>query len=69
MATFLEELLASVLDMPGKFASVAAHDPLAAVMLAVGATVMAVTIGAGLYLVAGTLLNELTSVPRGPAHR
>jgi len=54
--------------MPGEFASVAAADPLGAVLLAVGALLVAVSVGVFGYLVAGAALElivpDLSS--RGP---
>lgn len=58
--SLLTDLIDSLLAMPGEFAAIAGHDPLAALMLAVGAVLVTVSVGYFGLLVLGSLLNLVT---------
>ncbi|MFC6862790.1 hypothetical protein ACFQGE_04860 [Halomicroarcula sp. GCM10025817] len=60
MQGLLTELVTSVLEMPGKFLTVALNDPLAAVMLLVGAVITTLSVAAFGYLSLGAALSLLT---------
>jgi len=62
---FIRELFQSILDMPGEFAGVATHDPLSAVLLAVGAILTTVAIGYFSLLALGSIAAVLTPEPGG----
>ena len=51
----LVELLEGALEMPELFADIAAHDPIAAVLLAVGSVIFVVSFGFFGFLVAGAV--------------
>jgi len=59
----LVETATSVLEMPGKFAEVALHDPLSAVLIACGAAVVGASVTVFGYLTVGALLNAVTGGP------
>ena len=59
------EFVGSLLEMPVRFAEVAAHDPLSAVLMAVGAVLTAVPVLALGYLSLGAVLS-LFSVDSSP---
>lgn len=63
---FIRELFQSILDMPGNFTDIALHDPLAAVMLAVGSIIMLVSIGYFSLLTLGSILDLFTPEPGQP---
>lgn len=50
MANFFAQLLDSALALPGRFEAVAANDPVAAVLLAVGGLLTLATVAAFGYL-------------------
>ncbi|EMA15142.1 hypothetical protein BDK61_0701 [Haloarcula quadrata] len=67
MQGLLSELLQSIIDMPGWFLGVALNDPLAALMLAVGAVITTVSVAAFGYLSLGAALSLFSgSGGRGP---
>lgn len=66
---FIEQLFQSLIDMPGKFADIAMHDPLSAVLLTVGAIITTLTIGYFTLLVAGSVLDLFTPESSGPPQR
>jgi hypothetical protein len=53
----LGELVQSILDMPGKFADVAAHDPISAVLVGMGALLVSLSLGVFSLLTAGVVLD------------
>ena len=60
MQSLLTDLIDSIVSMPGEFATVANHDPLAAVLVAVGAVFMLVSFGVFGYLTLGALVDLVT---------
>jgi len=62
---FAQELFESVLRLPGEFARVAAHDPLSAVLLAIGALIVLGTVGFVGYLLLGAVAEILNPTPGG----
>lgn len=66
---FIRRLLQSILDMPGEFVNIATHDPLAAVMLAVGSIIMLVSIGYFTLLALGSVADVFTPEPGGQPRR
>lgn len=68
MQGLLSELITSMLDMPGKFVTVALNDPLAALMLLVGGAITTLSIAAFGYLSLGAFLSLFTGSgrPRPP---
>jgi len=62
---FVRELIESAVRLPGEFAGVAAHDPLSALLLAVGAVIVSATVGFVGYLVLGAVAELLTPTPGG----
>jgi len=54
------ELLDSIIEMPGQFADVAMHDPLSAVLIAFGALFVTLAVGAFGYLSLGALVSFLS---------
>ncbi|MDQ2073611.1 hypothetical protein ACODNH_09160 [Haloarcula sp. NS06] len=67
MQGLLSELLQSIIDMPGWFLDVALNDPLAALMLAVGAVITTVSVVFFGYLSLGAVLSLFSgSGGRGP---
>lgn len=66
---FIQELLESVLRLPGQFAEIAMHDPLSAVLMAVGALITFVSVAVFGGLVAGSVLEALTPSPSEPPRR
>lgn len=68
MQSLLGRLLSDLLRMPGEFADVAATDPLSALLLLVGALLVAVSMGAFGYLTLGALVDLVTPdvSARGP---
>lgn len=68
MQGLLAELLSSALEMPGKFLTVALNDPLAALMLLVGAVLTGASVAAFGYLAAGAAASLVmpSGGPRQP---
>lgn len=62
---FVRKLLGSILDLPGAFADVLSHDPVAAVLLVVGGIVMLFSLGFFGLLVLGALADLFTPSPGG----
>ena len=62
------ELLRSILELPGEFLEVATHDPLAAVLIAIGAVLVGGPMLVGGIYVAGAFLELVSSGPRGEQH-
>ena len=62
------ELLRSILELPGEFLEVATHDPVAAVLIAIGAVLVGGPMLVGGIYVAGALLEVVSSGPRGEQH-
>lgn len=60
MQGLLTELVTSILEMPGKFVTVALNDPLAALMLLVGAVITTLSVAVFGYLSAGAALSLFT---------
>lgn len=63
------EFVESLIEMPVRFAEVAAHDPLSAVLIAIGAVLTTVPVAALGYLSLGAVLslfNVDTSPPQPP---
>lgn len=63
---FIQELLNSLIDMPGKFADIAMHDPLSAVLLTVGAILTTLSVAYFSLLTVGSLLDLVTPEAGGP---
>jgi hypothetical protein len=63
---FIQELLQSLLDMPGRFADIALHDPLSAVLLTVGAILTTLAVAYFGLLVLGSVLDLFTPEASGP---
>ncbi len=61
--SLVTELIQSVLDMPGEFATVATHDPLSALLIAFGALFVLVSAGYFGVLTLGAAVNVLTGGP------
>jgi len=57
------ELIQSVLDMPGEFAAVATHDPLSALLVAIGGLLVLVSAGYFGILTLGAAVNLVTGGP------
>jgi len=62
---FVRELFESVVRLPGEFAEVAAHDPVSALLMAVGTLIVLVSVGFVGYLVLGAVAELLTPTPGG----
>ncbi len=62
---FVKELFESVLRLPGEFAGVATHDPLSAVLMAIGTLVVSGTVGYVGYLVLGAAADLLNPTSDG----
>jgi len=62
---FAQELFESILRLPGEFAGVATHDPLSAVLLAIGALIVLGTVGFVGYLLLGAVAELLNPVGGG----
>lgn len=60
MASFTAQLVDSIVSMPEKFADVATHDPLSAVLMLFGALFVFGAVGAFGYLSLGALADLLT---------
>lgn len=68
--SFVTELLRSIVRLPGEFAGVAAHDPLSALLILVGAALVGLPSVFFGYLVLGAVADLLTgdgAEPRQPA--
>ena len=61
--SLLTDLVQSVLDMPGEFATVATHDPLSALLVAVGGLFVLASVGYFGVLTLGAVVNVLTGGP------
>jgi hypothetical protein len=55
------ELLNSVIEMPFKFAEIAMHDPISAVLLAFGSLFVVASVGAFGYLTFGAVVDFLST--------
>lgn len=66
---FIRDLFQSILEMPGKFADVAMHDPLGAVMLTIGGIFVALSVGYFTLLTLGAILDLFTPEPGGQPRR
>lgn len=66
---FIRELFQSLIDMPGKFADIAMHDPLSAVLLTVGAILTTLAVAYFGLLAAGSVLDLFTPEASGPPRR
>lgn len=62
------ELLRSIFELPGEFLEVATHDPVAAVLIAIGAVLVGGPMLVGGIYVAGAFLELVSSGPRGEQH-
>lgn len=60
LASSASELVTSILDMPGHFVNVATNDPLSAVLIAIGALLVALPSAAFAYLALGGFLSFFT---------
>lgn len=60
IVSFLNRVLGSIGKMPGRFADVVTHDPISAVLVGIGAVVMALTLGTGAYLALGAAVDLVT---------
>ena len=69
MASFLTELLNSILEMPGTFADVVTHDPISAVLVGLGALVIGVSLGVGAALVGGAMVDAVRPFRHAREHR
>jgi len=69
MAGFLTELLDSIVGLPARFGAVAMHDPIGAVLIAIGAVFVGLAVLAGAFLSAGAVLDLVTPFRPGRAHR
>jgi len=66
---FIRRLVQSILDMPGEFLSVATHDPLGAVLLAIGGLITTLSVAYFGLLTVGALADSLTPEPGGQPRR
>lgn len=68
LAESASELVQSIIDIPGEFAAVAAHDPVSAVLLALGALLTALPVLVLGYLTLGAAVSIFTveAAPRQP---
>jgi hypothetical protein len=66
---FIRQLFQSLLDMPGRFADIAMHDPLGAVLLTVGAILTTLSVAYFGLLVLGSVLDLFTPEASGPPRR
>lgn len=62
---FIRELFQSVLEMPGKFVDVAMHDPLSAVLLAIGGLITTLSVAYFSLLSLRSLVELFTPAPGG----
>ncbi|WP_135667583.1 hypothetical protein [Halorhabdus rudnickae] len=69
MATFLTKLLDSIVEMPAKFADVAMHDPIGAVLIAFGALFVGLAVLAGGVLSLGAVLDLFSPFRPAREHR
>lgn len=60
MQSLLGDLIDSIVAFPGEFADVAAHDPLSAVLLLLGAVLIVFSMGVFGYLTLGALVDLVT---------
>ncbi|MBV0902538.1 hypothetical protein [Haloarcula salina] len=60
MQSLLSELLQSIVAMPSRFVDVALNDPLAALMLVVGAVITTASVAVFGYLSLGAVLSLFT---------
>jgi len=60
MQSLLSELLQSIVAMPSRFVDVALNDPLAALMLVVGAVITTLSVAVFGYLSLGAVLSLFT---------
>ena len=61
--SLLTDFIQSVLDMPGEFATVATHDPLSALLVAVGGLFVLLSVGYFGILTLGAVANLVTGGP------
>lgn len=68
LAESASQLVDSLIQMPGHFADVAAHDPVSAVLIAIGALLTALPVLALGYLTLGAVISVLSveSAPKSP---
>ena len=69
MASFLSDLLNSIVDMPGKFVDVATHDPISAILVAFGALFVGGAVLAGAYLGLGAVVDLVRPSRPGAVHQ
>lgn len=55
------ELLNSLIEMPFRFAEIAMHDPISAVLIAFGTLFVGASVGAFGYLALGSLVDFLST--------
>jgi hypothetical protein len=60
LASAATDLVNSIVEMPFKFAEVATHDPVSAVLLAVGAVFTGLAVGVFGYLSLGAVVSLFT---------
>lgn len=63
------ELIRSVIEAPAAFADVVTQSPEAAVLFAIGALLVGVSMGALGWLVLGAAVESVTPPPDGRTHR
>jgi len=64
----LVRLVRSILETPGKFADVAMHDPISALLVVVGALIVLASLGFFGLLVAGAGLDLILPEEAGETH-
>ncbi|MFB6202581.1 MAG: hypothetical protein ABEI98_11310 [Halorhabdus sp.] len=69
MASFLTDLIESVLELPGKFLDVATHDPISAVLLGFGALFVGLAVAAGGVLTLRAVVESLSPFRPAREHR
>ncbi|WP_136689452.1 hypothetical protein [Halorhabdus amylolytica] len=69
MATFISDLLDSIVEMPARFVDVAMHDPIGAVLIAFGALFVGLAVLAGGVLSLGAALDLLRPFRPAREHR
>ncbi|MHB9287059.1 hypothetical protein ACKVMT_08465 [Halobacteriales archaeon Cl-PHB] len=67
--SIVTQLFESIAQFPGKFATIATHDPLAAVMLLCGSVLMALAMGVFGLLTLGAVADFLTPSQSSPPHQ
>jgi Na+-transporting methylmalonyl-CoA/oxaloacetate decarboxylase gamma subunit len=69
MASFLTQLINSIVDMPGKFVDVMLHDPISAVLVGMGAVFVGLAVLAGGVLTLSAVVEFLTPGRPDREHR